>query len=178
LRQFKVNKTKLSDLAYRIVKGLLKGKSDVHEAKQVAPHGIDSNPIEDMIAIYAATGEKGKPVVVGYINKNMAVDTGEIKMFSTDSDGEEQIYILLKNDGTAEVNGSGDNLVRWSELKQELDNWKQTIDQHITQTFTAHTHTGNLGAPTSPPSSPGQSTTLDMPNSKIENLKTEDKNGN
>jgi hypothetical protein len=50
------------------------GKSDVRECIEVSPYGIDSNPIKDMIALYGPTGENGKDVIIGYLNKNRTAE--------------------------------------------------------------------------------------------------------
>jgi len=147
--------------AVRFVKFLRMGKSDVQECRQIAPYGVDSAPIEGMAAIYAKTSEVGKPVIIGYVNKNQIAEAGEYRTFSTDSDGGVQFYIHLKNDGTAEIGGDTDNMVRYSELKIGFDKLKAD--------FNAHIHTGNMGAPTTPPTLPS---TADISNSKINEIKT------
>lgn len=109
--------TSVDVLKRRVVKILRMGKSDIQTSFGVAPYGVDSNPIKDMIAVHAETGEKGKTVIVGYINKNAIADVGELRLFSTDSLGVEKKYIWLKNDNTIEVGGNGDNMVRYSVLE-------------------------------------------------------------
>jgi len=41
---------------------------------------------------------------------------GEFRTYSTDKDGVEKFYTWLKNDGTYEVGGNDDFLVRYNEL--------------------------------------------------------------
>lgn len=133
----KVIETRLES-AVRFVKFLRMGKSDVQECEQIGPHGIDSNPVKDMVALYAPTLQQGEPVLIGYINKNQIADIGETRIFSTDEDGVEKTAIHLKNDGTMEVGGNTDNMVRYSqieasvnELKDDLNDLKQVFQTWI-----------------------------------------------
>lgn len=112
----KVLESSIDALNRRLVKVLRLGKSDIQTPFAVAPYGVDSNPIKDMIAVYSDTGEKGKTVIIGYINKNQIADKGELRLFSTDSLGVEKKYIWLKNDNTIEIGGDIDNMVRYSAL--------------------------------------------------------------
>lgn len=156
--------SKIDDAKRRIVKVLRLGAKDVQTTLQISPFGDDSVPIEDkdLIALYAKTGQKGKAVVIGYINRNCVAGPGEKRLFSTDKSGSEKTYLYLKNDGTIEVNGNSDNFVTYKEFKAKIDQLKTLLNQH--------THTGNLGAPTSPPVSPFQ---VDFSGTKSENVKTE-----
>lgn len=147
--------------ATRFVKFLRMGKSDVQECRQVAPYGDDSSPIKGMAAIYAKTGEVGKPVIIGYVNKNQIADVGEKRIFSTDADGNVQMFLHLKNDGTAEFGGDADFMVRYNELKIGFD--------QLQKEFNAHTHTGNSGSPTTAPLVPS---TADISAAKITEIKT------
>jgi hypothetical protein len=93
------------------------GKDDVQEATESSPFGIDSNPIKNMVAVYAKTGEKGDTVIIGYLNKNKIAESGETRFYSTDQEGVEQISFYLKSDGTAELGGNDDNLVRYKPVE-------------------------------------------------------------
>lgn len=117
MKLVKTISTSIDSITRRIVKVLRMGKSDIQTSFSTAPYGVDSNPIKDMIAVYSETGEKGKTVIIGYINKNAHADIGELRLFSTDSNGSEKKYIWLKNDNTIEVGGSSDNMVRYSALE-------------------------------------------------------------
>lgn len=108
----------------QFVKFLRMGKSDVQENKVVAPYGIDSNPIEGMIALYTKTGQDGENVLIGYINTKAIAEPGELRLFSTNASGTGQTYQWFKADGTLEINGDEDNMVRFSELKTGFDKLK------------------------------------------------------
>jgi hypothetical protein len=125
LNAVKVISTELDELKRRIVKYLRLGKSDVQTSYETVPFGIDSHPLKDMIAIYGMTGEKGKTVIIGYLNRGRVAAIGETRIFSTDSDGALKTFIWLKNDGTIQIGGSTDFMVRYSKLEaafNELNN--------------------------------------------------------
>lgn len=103
-----------------IVKHLGFGKSDVKTSISSAPYGVDANPIKDMIGIYMETEEKGRTVLVGYMNKNSLAAPGEVRFFSTDASGTLKSFVWLKNDGTVHLNGDTDNLVKHSALNTAL----------------------------------------------------------
>ena len=126
----------------RKVKFLRLGSDDIQEAAQAEPFGFESNPVKDLVGVYIKTEQIGDPVLVGYINPNPDVEAGESRIFSTDDSGSVVYYLKFKKDGTAEFGGTGNFLVKYNELKAELDKLKVTVN--------THTHTGNLGGPTSP----------------------------
>ncbi|MBE9490873.1 MAG: hypothetical protein IMY67_11305 [Bacteroidetes bacterium] len=98
------------------------GGEDTQTAIQAAPFGIDSNPVPDLIAVYAQTSEAGRTVLIGYLNKEQVAAVGETRLFATDANGNEQVkgYIHLKNDETIEIGGNTDNMIRFSPLDSAL----------------------------------------------------------
>ncbi|KKN55741.1 hypothetical protein LCGC14_0579510 [marine sediment metagenome] len=124
----KIISTEIDDLTQRVSKFLRFGLNDVQTAIQTAPYGMDSNPIKGMIAVYGATSEKGKPVIIGYINKNQLADIGEARIFSTDENGVLKTFIWLKNDGIIEIGGDVDNMVRFSELKTAFNEMQSDVN--------------------------------------------------
>lgn len=117
----------------QLVKIQRKGKNDIQEVESCAPFGVDSNPIKDMIAIYAQTEMSGENKIIGYINKHAIAETGETRLYSTDSAGTEKAHIWLKSNGDIEINGSDDNLVRYSDLKIAYDGLKSTLNSFLAQ---------------------------------------------
>lgn len=129
----------------RFVKFVGMGRDDVKEHRAIGPWGSESAPIKDAVAIYGHTSVNGETVVIGYINQ-VALDAlaaGEHRIFSTDANGNLSYYLHFKDDGTAELGGTGNFLVKYNELKAELDKLKTSFNTHV--------HTGNLGGPTSTP---------------------------
>lgn len=161
----------------RLIKFLGVGRNDVQEKPESMPYGIDSSPIKGMVAIMASTGEIGKDVIIGYINANQIADVGETRLFSTDADGVLKIAIHLKNDGTIEIGGDANNLVRFTELKSGFDQLKSDVNSLITA-YNSHIHitTATVGATPvpgilSPTISTGTPTTASIDSSKIDELK-------
>src|SRR5690606_28196520 len=101
-----------------LVKIWRKYRSDVQERIQVSPHGIDSNPVKDMVAIYGQTSSDGKAVIIGYMLKNQIAKPGELRMFSTNAQGSEQTFIYLTDNGQILMGGNVDNLVKFTGLNQ------------------------------------------------------------
>lgn len=161
---------------FRRIKATVYGETDIRTPRQIAPFGIDSNPVKDMTAIYLDTNKKGKPVILGYFNRQLIADTGELRLYSADEEGEEQIFIHLKNDGTIAVGGEDDNMVRFSKLKEGFDALKVDHNKLVTA-FNAHMHpTAPVGPPSPPtpvPSSiPAVASTASVDASKIEEITT------
>ena len=150
------------------------GKSDVQETEQIGPHGFDSNPVKDMVAIYAPTLQQGEPVILGYINKNhFELDPGESVMYSTNNDGDPQTHIKMLIDGTMEIGGDADFMVRFNELKTGFDQLKTDFNNHLTN-YNTHVHPGVVVGPGSSAVTPSVSTpsSASIDNSKIEEIKT------
>jgi hypothetical protein len=115
----------------RTVKVYVMGKSDVQTPHQAAPFGVDSNPVKNMVAVYASTSEVGAPVIIGYLNKDNIAESGETRLFSTDSEGVEKSSIYLKNDETIEINGNSDFMVRFNSLDNGLQVFKTALQAEL-----------------------------------------------
>lgn len=157
------------------VKFLGSGKKDIQEKDQVSPFGIDSSPIKDMIAVYSVTSEIGNEVIVGYIQKNQISDIGETRLFSTNSEGTEQISLHLKNDGTAEFGGDSDFMVRFSVLQSEYNELRDSHNSLVNK-WNAFALAYVPGSPSTiglPPTASTASTSSgDISGAKIEEIKT------
>jgi hypothetical protein len=152
----------------RLIKVLRFGKSDVQTPFDVSPFGIDGHAIKDMIAVYSETGEKGKAVIVGYINKNKLAGVGELRLFSTDQNGSEKFYVWLKNDGFLELGGAQNFAVKFNELKTEFNSLKESHNNLLTE-YIAHVHTGGTIS-----GSTGTTVSTQTPNAaNIDNAKNE-----
>ena len=152
---------------YRIIKVLRLGKNDAQTANEASPHGIDSNPVKDMVAVFSETLDQGQPVIVGYINENRLAQPGELRTYSTDDKGNEKFYTWLKSDGSFEIGGDQDNMVRFSKLQEGYDQLKQDFNT-LVQTFNAHVHPAN-GSPTGTQAQPSTAT---IAGAKIDEVKT------
>lgn len=105
----------------RLIKAICSGKTNVQEVREIAPHGYDGNAPKNRIAAYSDTPIQGVNIIYGYINTSQAVDVGAMRIYSTNTAGTSvQMYLHLKNDGTAEFGGTADNLVRYTPLNSAI----------------------------------------------------------
>jgi hypothetical protein len=164
--------------AYRLIKVLRYGEKDIREVDESAPFGYDGRAPKDWIAVYADTGANDSPVILGWLNKKQlsSVGVGDVRLYSTNAAGDSmQFYMWLKNDGTAEIGGDADNMVRYSKLEDAFNQLKSDFNS-LVNTFNSHTHLYNPG-PNSPvasaaPASPGNTSNADITPAKIDEIKT------
>lgn len=145
----------------RILKVIQYGAKTADEA---APFGDDSSPLADMIAVYADTGEIGDPVIIGYLNEKQLAAPGEKRLYSLKENGDLSFYAWLKNDGTMELGGNTDNLVRFAPLNTGLAAQNTAINAELAKIALA---IGALGGAYAP-----GSVSLNIANSKIVEIKT------
>jgi hypothetical protein len=159
----------------RVVKFLRYGKDDVQTSLEASPYGIDSNPIKDMIAVYAQTDVKGETVLFGYINKNQKAAIGETRFYATDKDGVEKFFIWLKSDGTCEIGGTAKHMTRFEDLETGFNQLK-TDHNNLVNAFNAHMHPTAGTGPPSPPTPgggvPATTSTASIASAKITQIKT------
>lgn len=168
----KVISTEIDNLKRRVIKVLRFGKSDVQTCIEALPYGIDSNPIKDMVAVYAETSEKGKIAIIGYFNKNQKAAVGELRLFSTDANGFEKFYTWLKNDGTMEIGGNTNFAVKYNELQTEFNALKKSHNDLLTE-YKTHVHAVTaVGSPTAATISTQTPNTSDITQSKNDKIKT------
>lgn len=137
----KVLSSEFDKLKRRVIKYIRFGASNAHTSLQAAPHGIDSNPVKDMIAIYANTNGDGESVIIGYLNRDQLAAVGETRLYSTDVNGVMKTYHWLKNDGTQEIGGNTDFMVRYSKLEEAFNQLKSDFNA-LVQAHNTHTHPG------------------------------------
>jgi hypothetical protein len=158
---------------YRSIKVLRYGNGDYQTPMEAMPYGFDSNPIKDMVAVYAPTAEKGKSVIVGYLNKNQKAGIGELRLFATDESGTEKFYTWMKADGTMEIGGDTNYAVKFNELKTEFNNLKKSHNDLLTE-YKTHVHPGvtvGMGS-TGATVSTQTPNTSDIDNAKNDKIKT------
>lgn len=135
-------------------------------ADESAPFGIDSQPLKNMIAIYANTSNDSDKVILGYINKHQLskIKEGENRIFSLKEDGSLSTEIYLKNDGKIELNGKEDNAVRYLALNNALQEQNAALNQELTKIVASISALGGSYA--------YAQISLDISLSKIEDLQT------
>lgn len=191
----KVNDSRIVTGVKRLIKFLGLGSKDVQEVRQLSPFGIDSSPIKDMVAVYSETSIKGESVVLGYFNKSLLADKGDFRTYSMDDNGTVKFYIWQKKNGTCEIGGNVDNMVRYSKLEQAFNQLRSDHNGLVTKhntlvaevnvlgaSYVAHQHTStSVGTPTTPGTPPATytvSTQIEIPSianispAKINEIKT------
>jgi len=128
----------------RILKVIQYGAKSASEA---APFGDDSNPVPGLTAIYADTADVGEPVIVGYINTKQLADTGEKRLYSLKADRSVSFYLWLHNDGTMDVGGTADNLVRYTPLNTGLQATMAQINTELAKISAAVAVAGGTYVP-------------------------------
>lgn len=156
-----------------IIKVLRKGLKDVQTAHQVAPYGLDSNPIKDMVAIYGTTSQDGQTVIIGYINLNQVAEPGEYRTFCTDANGNQKFYTWMKKNGTMEIGGDKNHMTRFEELEKGFNELRGDFNTHV-QNYNGHTNgvIPSGGGPTSFPTPLSQPSTANISQAKITEIKT------
>lgn len=171
----KVNNTSLDKILRRVVKVLGMGLVDVQLVQEAVPFGIDSNPLDKMVAILAETSKSGRPVIIGYLNKGQKAAKGEIRIFSKNADGEEQTYLWLKADGTIEIGGDANHMTQFEELKSGFDELKGDVNA-LVSAFNSHMHATAATGPPSPPTPgsgiPASPSTATIDAAKLDDIKT------
>ena len=161
--------TSLDSVKRRFIKVLRMGRNDVQTPVEAMPFGFDGNPLKNMVSVYASTGEKGKPVLLGYINKHPAMESGnvnpgETRIYSLDENGNLKTYVLCRVNGTIELGGITHNAVRYTPLNSGLQSQVNLINTQLAAIATA---IGTLGG-----AYVAVPITLDISASKINEIKT------
>jgi hypothetical protein len=168
----KVISSEFTDLSQRLVKFLRLGKSDVRTAIEVGPFGVDSNAPKDTVAAYSDTAVKGQSVIVGYVNTRQEAGVGEYRTYAVDSSGDVAFYTWIKANGTMEIGGDTDNMVRYSELETAFNQLRDDFNDFVNTTYNLHQHPTAAVGPPSVPTVTGTPSTADITAAKINEIKT------
>lgn len=160
----------------RSVKALVLGKEDRRTFYESMPFGVDSVPIRGIKVVVAETSTREDKVVLGYINTNQKAESGDYRIYSLNDDGMVATDIWLKSDGTIEMGGDSDNMVRYSALEDAYNELQEKFNDLVTA-FNQHVHaTAAVGPPVVPTPVPGIipaiESTGDIEPSKIDEIKT------
>jgi len=112
---------------------------DAHLSAQIAPFGDDSCPLNSTKGVKSKTDDNATHVILGYFNRNPLAQEGEKRLYSKRPAGEDSFVVWLKNDGTLEMGGTSDFMVRFSELKKGFD---KLVEAHngLVDKYNLHTH--------------------------------------
>jgi hypothetical protein len=165
----------------RIVKSLIKDslrevqteiyKNMIKSSRQVLPPGIDCAPIEDDQGVVIIIESEGKSVSIG-VYPDPQAESGEVRFYSRDDNGNQKAYSWHKKDGTLELNGNADFAVAFNDLKTGFDQLKSDFNTFVSVAYNLHTHVSvtSLGTPT-PPVPTGSSTAASIDGSKVDTVK-------
>ena len=156
--------TEFDDSKRRIVKFLRFGKGDVQTAPQASPFGSDTNPPANWRAVYGRTSSKGDTVIIGYFNIDLLAEVGENRQYSTDEEGNLAFETRMRPDGTFEIGGSVDNLIRFQQLDTEMQKLIVALQTELGLIATGIAAGGGSYVP--------GVLQLDISSAKIEELKT------
>lgn len=160
---------------YRRITSLVTGRSDVRDSSQALPYGVDSTPIQGARAVFLEL-PNGKSYIVGYLGTENITETGEYRIFSTDSNGAVQNSVHLKANGDIEIGGTGKHFARFEELKSGFDTLKADLNSLITA-YNGHVHPfvgvgpGNPGTTAITPAV-GTPSNASVDSSKTDKIKT------
>lgn len=159
-----MNLTRVKQATSEFIKVLRYGKSDVQTADPVLPHGIDSKPVVDDIAVYAKTNSSNQGIILGYLKNSDITAEGETRIYATDTNGVLKFDIKLKNDATCELGGDADNAVRYSPVNTALNQQATDINTELGKISTAIASLGGAYTPAT--------ISIDISGAKIDEIKT------
>lgn len=164
IRLVKIISTELVERGRRLIKVLRLGKQDVQTPIQAGPFGSDVNPPPGVRGIYVRTGTKGDTFLVGFINIDQVAEVGENRQFATDENGALIFEARMRNDGTYEIGGSADNLMRFTGLDTQMQKLSSDINAELVKIASGITTGGGVYTPAP--------IGIDISSAKIEELKT------
>lgn len=167
--------SEIDSLNRRVVKFLRLGNNDVQTSLEALPFGFDSSPPKDLVAVYGPTQEKGKTVIIGYLNKNQIALPGESRLFSIDENGVLKIFVHLTKEGVIKMGGDAKNMVRFQEMEAAFNELKADYND-LESKWSAFAAAYVPGSPvftgTPPTAASGSQATADISGAKIEEIKT------
>lgn len=137
-------------------------------ADECMSFGDDSVPPQGWDAIYCETSNDDAPVILGYINTNQLAQAGEKRFYSIHTDPitgatSQAFYTWMKNDGTYEIGGAVDNLLRYDKLNIALQAHISKLQTQLTLIATGIATGGGSYTP--------GDISLDISSAKIDEIK-------
>ena len=150
---------------------------DVRPVELISQAGEDTSPANGCRVLISEADESYSVAVAVTDDLAPEVEPGEKEFYSTDNPATQKLARLKFNkDSELELNGNTDFAVRYSELKTGFDQLKTDFNNLITA-YNAHIHittaTVGVGLPgvIAVTTSVGSSSTADIDNSKVEEVK-------
>jgi hypothetical protein len=149
------------------------------------PSGDFSVPLPDDFVTLIKIDGTGNYIAIGNLNNETGIDKGEKKIYSRDANGgvKSSIYLdktgklTIDTDSEIDINGGGTVTINGTTNIELNGNTKSFVTYTELNTainlflglIMGHVHTGNMGAPTSTPTSP---ITFDISASETQTVKT------
>ena len=144
----------------RYIKANILALYNTRAIPQYGPPGLDSAPVAGTLALSASTATQGRDVIVGYQNINQVAQPGETILYSQDAGGNYRATATMRTDGTMELLGTGDFLVRYFALNTALQSYFTSLNTAITAGVSS------AGGAYTPPPAP------DLTTAKVDKIKT------
>jgi len=170
-----IKKNRDGDQNVRMLQVVITEPDDVQEIQQVTWTGDDTAPVDGDMVVIIEISESYKIAVAIQGQIDPTVGTGERKIYSQ-SGGIIKAFAYFKDDGQINLNGTGDYLVRYNELKTAFDQLKTDLDA-LKDLYNGHIHitTATIAATPTPgvisaTVSQGSPSTADMTAAKVDTV--------
>lgn len=149
------------------------GKIDVRTSHQVTPWGIDCHPVKGVRGINTTTQKEGATKILGYVHDHPITEVGEVRLFATNAEDEEQCSLHLKNTGNIEINGNARHAVAYEEMAATVNELKSKVQelQGIISSWTPDPNDGGLALKTAATAWATAPMTQDIAQSKVDTVK-------
>lgn len=127
VKSSEVKKNRDGDHDVRLLSVQMTDKDDVQTVEHMIEAGEDTNPPADSRVVIISIGSAWKIAISCDDGIAPEVEEGEKKIYSSDA-GEIKAYIHLKKNGDVIINGDADNAVRFSKLKETIDELQQDVN--------------------------------------------------
>ena len=144
----------------RFIKAQVVSSYNARNVPQYGPAGLDSAPVAKTLAATTPTATKGADIVIGYQNLNQIAQPGETILYSQDADGVYKATATMRTDGSIELLGTGDFLIRYTAFDTAMQAYLTDLNAAILSGV------GSAGGAYTPPPAPDFST------AKTTNIKT------
>lgn len=157
-----------SNIPVRLLQCEMSGPDDVQSVELFRGSGVDACPVSNKSNVVVVSIGSWKIAIAVDDNVVPSVSEGEIMIYSIDPlTGMKKSTILLKTDGTLEINGNTDYAVAFNDLKAGFDQLKSDFNTFIASKYNLHNHPTAPTGPVSVPSVLGTSTTASIDAAKI-----------
>ena len=162
---------------FRVVQAKVYGNYGNMRPIQASPFGFDSNPLPSTVGVYSNTTVNGMGVMVGYLGVSNVAQSGESRMYATNSGGSVVGYVYCKANGELNLLGDSNWAVKYTELATQFNELKGKFNDLVSKwnSFCTNYVPGSPTTTGTPATLAGQtasSSTADITQSKNERIKT------